>query len=88
MLIAFVWFVVHLSMAWLTAQLAQRRGYSGGMWFFISLPLPGIAALILLCLPEVKDVSADSKTQKLWSRIGNVIGIALALLLSAKAKKS
>ena len=88
MFIAILYPIVHLFVAWLTARLAANKGYSGTLWFFISLPLPGVAALILFGLPDVKDISADPKSRKFGRWLGNAFGVLVALALRAKIKKA
>ena len=84
MLIAIIYPIVHLVIAWLTAKLAAHKGYSGLLWFLLSLPLPGITALVLLWLPDVKDTGTDPKTQRLSRWVGNVLGVLCAVLLGAR----
>ena len=88
MVLALIYPLVHLIVAWLTARLAARKGYSGILWFFIALPLPGISALVLFCLPDVKDISSDPRARKLGHWLGNAFGVLVALALRAKIKKA
>ena len=87
MFVAILFPIVHLLVAWLTARLAANKGYSAALWFFISLPLPGVAALVLLYLPDVKDISTNTKTRKFGQWLGNALGVLAALAVRAKIKK-
>lgn len=57
----FLIYPVFIGIAVATAELARSKGYRGRWWFFVSLVLPLIPALILFMLkpsskPQAKDV--------------------------------
>ena len=50
-----------LSMPLIAAAFAKRMGRSPVKWFLIGFILPGIASIILFCLPDLSESEVDSK---------------------------